>query len=304
MSEVDRQLERLRGGGQLNLDEIEALVSKVRLLMVEEGNVCRVDAPAVIVGDIHGQFFDMLEMFARVGMPPQTSFLFLGDLVDRGHNSIETLAYLLLLKVRFPDRVTMIRGNHESKAANRSYGFYDECRRKFENIKAWLLFTDLFEFFPLSAVVGGRIFCVHGGISHEFSELDSIRYCDRKQELTEKGIMADLLWSDPDPSDSAAFSPSQRGIGHLYGSQPVKQFLHTNDLELITRSHQMTAEGYEVLFDGKVITVWSAPNYLYRCGNKASVLCVDEKMGREFKMFKESERQARFVRGAVPEAFL
>lgn len=303
MSDFDKQLERLKEGGMLQLEEVESLVSRIKFLMAEEGNVCKVDAPVVVVGDIHGQFFDMLEMLEMAGMPPRSNFLFLGDLVDRGHNSIETLLYVFLLKARYPDRITIIRGNHESRATSRVYGFYDECRRKFQNMKVWILCTELFEFFPISALINGKVFGVHGGIPAETSALDDIQFYDRKQEQVGKGLIADLLWSDPDPSDAAPFSESSRGVGHLYGSDPVKKFLHQNDLSFIVRSHQMVNEGFEEYFDGLVITVWSAPNYLYRCGNKASILHLDDNLKKEFKLFREAERQARFVRGAVPEAF-
>lgn len=139
-----------------------------------------------------------MELFRVGGMCPDTNYLFLGDFVDRGLYSVETLLLLLALKVRYPDRMTLIRGNHESRQITQVYGFYDECTRKYGSANVWRYCCDVFDYMSLGAVVDGRVFCVHGGLSPTVVSLNQIRSIDRKQEVPHEGAMCDLLWSDPD----------------------------------------------------------------------------------------------------------
>ena len=109
------------------------------------------------------QFYDLLEIFSIGGSIPETNYLFLGDYVDRGYFSVETISLLTCLKLRYPERVHLVRGNHESRGVTQSYGFYTECLRKYHGAKVWRLFTDMFDFLTLSVVIDNQIFCVHGG---------------------------------------------------------------------------------------------------------------------------------------------
>lgn len=149
-------------------------------------------------GDIHGQFYDLKELFKVGGDVPETNYLFMGDFVDRGYYSVETFLLLLALKVRYPDRITLIRGNHESRQITQVYGFYDECQRKYGSTDVWRYCTEIFDYLSLSAIIDGKIFCVHGGLSPSIQYLDQIRTIDRKQEVPHDGPMCDLLWSDPE----------------------------------------------------------------------------------------------------------
>ena len=212
LSDLDQQLEQLRRCELIKESEVKALCTKAREILVEESNVQCVDSPVTICGDIHGQMFDLLELF-RVGGEftnrkkkfemnflrftgdvPQTNYLFLGDFVDRGFYSVETFLLLLALKVRYPDRITLIRGNHESRQITQVYGFYDECLRKYGSIMVWRYCTEVFDYLSLSAVIDGKIFCVHGGLSPSINTLDQIRQIDRKMEVPHDGPMCDLLW--------------------------------------------------------------------------------------------------------------
>lgn len=151
-----------------------------------------------VCGDIHGQFYDLKELFKVGGDVPETNYLFMGDFVDRGYYSVETFLLLLALKVRYPDRITLIRGNHESRQITQVYGFYDECLRKYGSAAVWRYCTEIFDYLSLSAIIDGKIFCVHGGLSPSIQYLDQIRSIDRKQEVPHDGPMCDLLWSDPE----------------------------------------------------------------------------------------------------------
>ena len=266
--------------------EIEQLCEKARELFYEEPNVQEVRAPVTICGDIHGQFQDLLELFRIGGDCPEVNYLFLGDYVDRGRNSVETFLYLLALKVKYPERVTLIRGNHESRTITQVYGFYDECSRKFGSLNVWRYCTEVFDCLPLSAVVENSVLCVHGGISPRLPTLNDIRALDRQQEVPAEGPMSDLMWSDPE--DIKGWNASPRGAGYLFGGNVVEEFLRTNGLNYIVRSHQLVMEGYKMYFNEKVVTVWSAPNYCYRCGNIAALMELDENLGRIFKVYEQA----------------
>jgi serine/threonine-protein phosphatase PPG1 len=275
---------------------------------MKESNVVHIRAPVTVVGDIHGQFFDMMEIFKIGGPCPDTNYLFLGttaalllrgtrpgpeadtfagDYVDRGLFSVETISLLVCLKLRYPHRVHLIRGNHESRGVTQSYGFYTECSRKYGNANVWHYFTDMFDFLTLSVVINDQIFCVHGGLSPSIHSIDQIKIIDRFREIPHEGPMADLVWSDPDP-DRDEFSLSPRGAGYTFGAQVVKKFLAVNNMSHILRAHQLCQEGYQVLYEDRLSTVWSAPNYCYRCGNMASVLEVSDTGERFFNVFDAS----------------
>ncbi|MBA0596491.1 hypothetical protein Gorai_013308, partial [Gossypium raimondii] len=162
--------------------EVKALCEQARAVLVEEWNVQPVKCPVTVCGDIHGQFYDLIELFRIGGNAPDTNYLFMGDYVDRGYYSVETVSLLVALKVRYRDRITILRGNHESRQITQVYGFYDECLRKYGNANVWKYFTDLFDYLPLTALIESQIFCLHGGLSPSLDTLDNIRALDRIQE--------------------------------------------------------------------------------------------------------------------------
>ncbi|KAJ1842008.1 phosphoprotein phosphatase PP4 catalytic subunit, partial [Coemansia sp. RSA 486] len=264
-SDLDRQIEQLRRCEIITESEVKELCNKAREIFIEESNVQRVDAPVTICGDIHGQFYDLQELFTVGGECPDTNYLFMGDFVDRGFYSVETFLLLLALKVRYPDRISLLRGNHESRQITQVYGFYDECMRKYGSANVWRNCCEVFDYMSLVAIIDDRILCVHGGLSPVINTVDQIRTIDRKQEVPHEGAMCDLLWSDPE--DISGWGLSPRGAGYLFGGDVVRSFLHTNSLDLIARAHQLVMEGYKHMFDKTCVTVWSAPNYCYRCGN-------------------------------------
>ena len=303
MSKIDALISQLERCELPEEREVWGLCAKVREIAESDENILRVDLPVTICGDIHGQFHDLLELFRIGGRPPHTSYLFLGDYVDRGYSSVETILLLLALKVRYPDRITLLRGNHESRAVTQVYGLYDECIRKFGGLSVWHALTDLFDYLPIAALVGGRIFCVHGGLSPWASTLDRIRDLDRVQEVPHEGPMCDLLWSDPDDAVST-WGVSQRGVGVLFGPDVTHKFNSDNGIDLICRAHQLVQEGYRLHFDGALVTVWSAPNYCYRCGNVASILAISESGKKRFSVYEKSKQEKPPPQRIIPDYFL
>mmetsp|Transcript_22317 Transcript_22317/g.88589 ORF Transcript_22317/g.88589 Transcript_22317/m.88589 type:complete len:306 (-) Transcript_22317:160-1077(-) len=305
MLDLDACIAKLRKCEVLEEEQVRGLCELAKEILVDEGNVQRVVAPVTICGDIHGQFYDLLELFRVGGDCPATNYLFLGDFVDRGHYSVETFLLLLALKVRYPDRMTLIRGNHESRQITQVYGFYDECLRKYGSSNVWKYCAEVFDFLSLSAVIDDRVLGVHGGLSPSVPAVDHIRLIDRKQEVPHDGAMCDLLWSDPE--DIAGWGLSPRGAGYLFGADVVDKFNHQNKLELIARAHQLVMDGYKFHFQNhNIVTVWSAPNYCYRCGNVAAILQLDAELRQTSKIFEAAPQELRLVpqKDPVAEYFL
>ncbi|XP_026190852.1 serine/threonine-protein phosphatase PP2A-4 catalytic subunit-like [Cyclospora cayetanensis] len=209
---IDADISQVLKCKPLEEQRVKALCDKLKEILMEEGNVQPVQTPVTVVGDIHGQFHDLMQMFKCAGTCPSVNFLFLGDYVDRGFNSLECVTLVFLLKVRFRHRVTIIRGNHESRQITQVYGFFDECIRKYGNANVWNQITAVFDFLPLSALIEGQIFCPHAGLSPQLDTLDSVRSLQRLQEVPHEGPMCDLLWSDPE-DQLEGWGVSPRGAG-------------------------------------------------------------------------------------------
>jgi len=215
----------------------------------------------------------------------------LGDFVDRGNFSVETLTLLLALKARWPDKVTLLRGNHESRQITQVYGFYDECQQRYGNVNPWKYCTQVFDLLTIAAVVDEKILCVHGGLSPEIRTLDQIQTINRNQEIPHEGGFCDLMWSDPEDLETWQVSP--RGAGWLFGSLVTAEFITVNNLQTIARAHQLVHDGYKWMFNKQLVTVWSAPNYCYRCGNVAAILALDKSLNSDFKIFDAVPEEER-----------
>lgn len=284
---VDVYIELLKEKTLLSLPQLEDLLKNVKEVLSREPNMAPVRAPVTIIGDIHGQFYDLLELFRICGEPPYTNLLFLGDYVDRGNNSVECFSLVLALKLKFKDRVTVLRGNHESTEINKIYGFYEECFKKYGNEKVWKQFTEVFNCLPLAALVEGKIFSLHGGLSPALGKLDEFSKLKRFCDVPHEGLMCDLLWSDPDDGRKG-FTPSPRSAGFLFGPDVTEKFLHRNGLVLVARAHQLVMEGFSRHHKKAVTTIFSAPNYCSRCGNTASVMEVDDLLNTNYTQFTQA----------------
>lgn len=302
--DVDKMISDLRQCKTPHETQVKQLGDAAKSILSKESNVLNVSTPVVIVGDIHGQFYDLGELFMIGGQVPFTNYVFMGDYVDRGFYSVETLLLLVALKVKHPDRVWLVRGNHESRQITQVYGFYDECLRKFGNVNAWRTCAEVFDQMALAALIGSKILSVHGGLSPHLMTIEQIRMLDRAMEVPHEGPMCDLMWSDPEDIEGWAVSP--RGAGYIFGADVVSRFCEDNRVELVTRSHQLVMEGFKSQFDDRIVTVWSAPNYCYRCGNVASILEIDEHLGRDYRVFDAAPQELQAPKGHIrqPEYFV
>jgi serine/threonine-protein phosphatase PP1 catalytic subunit len=296
---VTQRLLGLRGSppgtlASLAEHEIKMLCERARPVLLGQSMLLELEAPIKICGDIHGQFTDLLRLFEYGGFPPESNYLFLGDYVDRGKQSIETICLLLAYKIQYPENFFILRGNHESAGINRIYGFYDECKRRY-SIKLWKVFSDVFNCLPASALIDEKILCMHGGLSPELQSLQQIAELERPVDVPDVGLLCDLLWSDPDPNISG-WGENDRGVSFVFGADVVAKFLEDNDLDLLVRAHQVVEDGYEFFAGRRLVTLFSAPNYCGEFDNAGGMISVDEDLMCSFQILKPSSRSTRFAK--------
>ncbi|KAD0358277.1 hypothetical protein E3N88_44388 [Mikania micrantha] len=276
---------------QLSESEIRLLCTTSREIFLQQPNLLELEAPIKICGkkklefeflfisicvlcDIHGQYGDLLRLFEYGGFPPESNYLFLGDYVDRGKQSLETICLLLAYKIKYPENFFLLRGNHECASINRIYGFYDECKRRF-NVRIWKTFTDCFNCLPVAALIDDKILCMHGGLSPDLTSLDQIRNLTRPTDVPDSGLLCDLLWSDPS-RDVKGWGINDRGVSYTFGADKVTEFLMQHDMDLVCRAHQVVEDGYEFFADRQLVTIFSAPNYCGEFDNAESNKAMKE----------------------------
>lgn len=312
------------------LPTILELVRECKKLMYFEKNCIDLTGAYNVVGDIHGQFFDLLNIFDLFGYLPDKNYLFLGDYVDRGANSVETILYLLGLKLKHPNQIFLLRGNHETENLTQTYGFMKECLQKLD-LTVYLEICDLFNYLPLCAVINNKYFCCHGGITPQIELLKSLEEYERvdncirvakedhvmgidsinpsdidknslkddpeKAEFTKAKLKGKLIKTAfegilwSDPYETDHFVKNPRGAGYLFGKKQADEFCAKNNVAMIVRSHQLVMEGYKIDFD-KVITIWSAPNYCYKNDNVACIMEISENIYK-FLVFDKCDEQTK-----------
>lgn len=282
-----------KAGTNVNLssNDVMQLCNTAKEILLSQPMLLELGAPIKICGDIHGQYNDLLRLFEYGGFPPESNYLFLGDYVDRGKQSIEVICLLFAYKIKYPENFFILRGNHEASGINRIYGFYDECRRRY-SVKIWKTFCNAFECLPCTAVVDDKIICMHGGLSPELQKLDQIQNINRPCDVPDTGLLCDLLWSDPDAS-SQTYQHNDRGVSYTFGPRVVSDFLRKHDLDLIVRAHQVVEDGYEFFAGRELVTVFSAPNYCGEFDNAGAMMTVDETLMCSFQILKPATDQQR-----------
>ncbi|ELA42936.1 serine/threonine-protein phosphatase PP1-alpha catalytic subunit [Vittaforma corneae ATCC 50505] len=292
---VDAIIEKLRAVHRkkdktVNLSEQEViqLCKESQGIFERQSVLLEIKAPVKICGDIHGQYGDLLSLFEFGGFPPESNYLFLGDYVDRGRQSLECICLLLAYKIKYPNNFFLLRGNHECASINRIYGFYDECKRRY-SINLWKIFTECFDWLPIAALIDRRILCMHGGISPDLKSLDQIRRIKRPTDVPDKGLLCDLLWSDPE-KNIVGWGENDRGVSVTFGADVVEDFLEMVNIDLICRAHQVVEDGYEFFADKGLVTLFSAPNYCGEFENSGVIMNVDERLCCSFQVLKPSDQ--------------
>ncbi|KAJ8502063.1 hypothetical protein ONZ51_g137 [Trametes cubensis] len=278
----DKWLAQLMECQHLPEADMKVLCERVRSILLEESNIQPVSSPVTICGDIHGQFWDLLELLRKGGMVPETSYIFMARRLRRPWT------------LQPGDRLITAGPEGKVRAPSPSSYLYveiDECQQKYGSALVWKACCSVFDYLNLAAIIDGETLCVHGGLSPDIRTLDQIRVLSRAQEIPHEGAFCDLMWSDPDDVENWAVSP--RGAGWLFGGSVTREFNHVNSLRLIARAHQLVQEGYKYMFDEQLVTVWSAPNYCYRCGNMASILTIREDGERSFTVYDAAPENER-----------
>lgn len=270
------------------LSEADALsiITRCALLWKEEPNVMRLDDPVVIAGDIHGQFYDLLNLLSIGGNPSEQTYIFLGDYVDRGCFGMEVILLLMCYKICNPTTMVMLRGNHESRHLTAYFNFKREVLYKY-SIAVYNAMMSAFDCLPLACVLNNRFLCVHGGLSPEVKRIADINAIHRFREPPSSGPMCDFLWADPldekeeDPAASQLFVPNTtRGCSYVYSNAAACSFLQENNLITVIRGHEAQDEGYHLYKKTSkgfpaVICIFSAPNYCDTYDNRAAVLMLN-----------------------------
>ncbi|PRT56837.1 Serine/threonine-protein phosphatase PP-Z1 [Wickerhamiella sorbophila] len=275
----------------MNLDEINSVCRAASELFLSQPVLLELATPVKVVGDTHGQFKDLMRIFRLSGMPPNTNYLFLGDYVDRGKQSLETIMLLFCLKLRFPNNVFLLRGNHECANVTKVYGFYDECKRR-SSLKAWRSIVDVFNTLPIAATIGSKIFCVHGGLSPNLTTLQDIEQISRPTDVPDSGLMSDLMWSDPDPQVKE-WADNDRGVSYCFGKRVLDQFCNRFKFDLVARGHMVVEDGYEFFGNRKLVTIFSAPNYCGDFDNWGAVMSVDENLLCSFELLEPNKKPSK-----------
>ncbi|KAJ1688576.1 hypothetical protein LUZ63_019966 [Rhynchospora breviuscula] len=266
--------------------EVGELCYAAEQIFMQEPTVLQLKAPIKVFGDLHGQFGDLMRLFDEYGFPSTAGdityidYLFLGDYVDRGQHSLETITLLLALKIEYPENVHLIRGNHEAADINALFGFRLECIERMgesDGIWAWTRFNQLFNYLPLAAMIEKKIICMHGGIGRSITSVEQIEKLERPITMDVGSIiLMDLLWSDPTENDSIeGLRPNARGPGLVtFGPDRVTDFCKRNKLQLIIRAHECVMDGFERFAHGQLITLFSATNYCGTANNAGAILVV------------------------------
>lgn len=287
---VDDMIERFKNGKKLHRKYVFQIIIAVKDIVYNEPTMVethvKADERITVCGDTHGQFFDLLNIFALNGFPSATKhYLFNGDFVDRGSWSTEIILLLYSYKWLFPTSFFLNRGNHETDDMNRMYGFEGECKAKYSE-RVFKLFSESFSALPLATLIGDKYFVLHGGLfSDDATSLDDIRKLDRhaQRQPGQSGLMMEMLWTDPQTAPGRG--PSKRGVGLQFGPDVTKRFCEKNGLEAIIRSHEVRMEGYEVEHDGRCITVFSAPKYCDTTENKGAYINIESDYKLQFHQF-------------------
>jgi serine/threonine-protein phosphatase PP1 catalytic subunit len=296
---IIRKLLNFIPGSRLNITEAEVifLCNNVKKIISEQNMLIEINAPVIVCGDIHGQYYDLLRLFRLGGVPPKSNYLFLGDYVDRGYNSIEVICLLFAFKIKFKENFFILRGNHESRSINKVYGFFEECKERFEKgntkgkqNKIWNLFNDTFDYLPVSALIEDRILCMHGGISPHLKDIKDINKIKRPTDIPDDGLLCDICWSDPEKLQKG-WGPNDRGVSYIYGPEVVEQFIKDKDIDLVCRAHQVVEDGYEFFANRKLVTIFSAPNYCGEFDNSGGLMKVDENLMCSFLILEPIDKE-------------
>ncbi|KAF1971733.1 Metallo-dependent phosphatase [Bimuria novae-zelandiae CBS 107.79] len=272
---------------QLEESKIHSLCTDASNIFLSQPPLLELDAPVKVIGDIHGHYHDLLQYFEYGGYPPAANYLFLGNYVDRGKQSLETICLLFAYKIKFPETFFLLRGNHECASMNRIWGFYDECKRRY-GVKLWKSFIETFDCMPIAALVNDEILAAHGGFSPHLDSLQQIRNIRRPIDIPARGLLHDLLWPDDDKHQTN-WSLKVKGASCTYEADILSQFLQKHNLRLLVRAHQVVEDDYEFLGDRHLVTLFSATKYGSEIDHSGAMMIIPEDLMWFFKIIEPGD---------------
>lgn len=264
---------------------------------LKEESLIPLAPPIIVVGSIYGQFYNLLQIFEQNGHPPDKQYLFLGNYIDIGNQSIETITVLLVYKILYPEHVFLLRGNHESTEVNSKEGFKSECIGRYSS-RLWNLFNDVFSYMPIAALIGSKILAVNSGISPQIDSIDFFKTVQRPiPKISGSGPIEDLFWSEPDPCINE-YQAHPNGHSFVFGSTQVHEFLDRNHIEVLVRANEKVPNGFEFPFepDRCMITLFSSPGYEDQSKIVGSVMTIDTDFSCNFRTLKPLQRRCPLPR--------
>jgi len=267
--------------------EIRILCDLVQEIFMRESVLMELEPPLVVGGTLASSVEQLNKIIERCGEPGDVQYLFLGNYVSRGRgpvHGVDLLALLYCFKCRQPDKVCLLRGKQECASISRIYGFYDECKRRY-NVKLWKRITQTMNCMPICALIRSRIFCVSSGLSPELRTLDQLSVITRPTEVPDHGLLCDLLWADPE-TGLRGWAEMDKGVSYIFGEDIVHEFMERNSLDLICRTSQVVEDGYEYFADQKLVTLFSCADYVGEFDNTAAVMLVDAEMQHTFVTYR------------------
>ncbi|OHS93933.1 Serine/threonine-protein phosphatase PP1 [Tritrichomonas foetus] len=297
---LDEIIDEAMNGNSKNAGFTPELVHQIcndaREEFLAEDSLLRIQAPINICGDLHGHFADLIKALKVGGTPPMHKWLFLGDYVDRGNQGLEIVCLLFSLKLRYPNQIFLLRGNHETEEISGNFGFLEECRLKM-NKNVWTAIDNVFDTLPIGALINTKIFCIHGGISPHLKDVNQIDNFDRPIKVPKNGLLTDLLWSDPDSSHQK-FGDSPRGNTVTWGPKVANKFMTKNGLKMIVRGHQIAEAGYDYPFypEKNVVTLFTSSSKLGKNPIDAAIMRVNPNLTVSFTILPVEIPQNRIPR--------
>ena len=257
----------------LTQEECIQLCDNVKPLFLEEPNILKLNSPLYVVGDLHGNIYDLIRILVMTEGAPKNKFLFLGDYVDRGPYSVEVTALLFILKILYPKNIFLIRGNHEFRNINETYGFKEQALSAYASDDVYEAFNKAFDCLPFAAIIEDQVFAVHGGISPDLKDLSQISEVKRPMDSCDVSVLKDLMWSDPDKK-ILLFKESARGDGFLFGEQALDLFFAKFGFVKLLRAHQCVRLGIDKFFNEKGYTIFSSSSYDLDSKNRCGLLYI------------------------------
>ena len=278
----------------LDITQIKLVLDEIKKVLISEPIFLELHPPITLVGDVHGQLYDLLRIFEKCGYPPDTNYLFLGDYIDRGFRSIETITLLFCYKILYPQNIYLLRGNHEISFVNYCRGFIDDIKKEYDDTSIYDKFNDIFNYLPLASIIDDQVFCVHGGISPKLTSFDEIKKIEKPVTADEffngekfvEGFITDFLFAECD-TDIDDWRPGPNNLSILFGQKTLNDFVQKFNLKMVCRGHEV-ADGiwYPFSPNNSLLTIFSASKFRLIHENRAAVVNLNKNLEFEVVTFE------------------